>query len=125
MSHRIPLGTRLLLKLPFPKDLLDGDEYEPFMPGITGTVECWVVGHDKGDPDDEPDYTICPYKARRTGKQPMWDFLSDVDAHLDAGTAPAGFNFATWQMVVLLELAMHRIERNIPEHLLIPYVVEG
>jgi hypothetical protein len=111
MPHAIPLGTRLLLTLPFTPELLDGDEYEPFCPGITGTVECWVIGHDPLDPD--PEYTICPHKARKLGGQPMWDFLADVDAM--QGTD-------LWLRYAMLELTVHRVERRIPERLLLPFV---
>ena len=124
-SHRIPLGTRLLLSLPFTPELLDGDEYEPFCPGITGTVECWVIGHAPTDPDypdDEPEYTICPHKNRQIGRQPMWEYLTEVDSHFDGHTSPAGIPAHKWASWTLLELANHRIERRIPERLLLPFV---
>ena len=119
MTHRIPIGTRLLLTLPFTPELLDGDEYAPFCPGITGTVECWVIGHDPCDPD--PEYTICPYKARKLGGQPMWDFLAEIDAQMDKGT-PQWNNPVVWGQRVSIEFSGHRIERRIPERLLLPFV---
>jgi hypothetical protein len=123
MTHAIPLGTRLLLTLPFTPELLAGDEYEPFCPGITGTVECWVIGHTPLDSDDaEPEYTICPYKSRQTGGQPMWEFLAEVDANLVRKTDGYGMDYRQWFNMAILELSSHRIARGIPERLLLPFV---
>lgn len=120
--HVIPIGTRLVLQLPFTPELLDGAECEPFCPGIVGTVTCWVIGHTPHGPDKhgyvaEPSYIISPYKTSRIGRNSMGELLA-------VGTnVPERVNPLVWELLHRLELAQHCVEHDVPERLLLPFVV--
>jgi hypothetical protein len=124
MAHAIPIGTRLVLTLPFTDEMLDGEECEPFCPGLTGTVECWVVGHMPHVPDRhgyitrDPQYIISPYKEYRLAGIPVWEYLADMSARMQASDTPLSVQAVT----AMLTLEQLRLESDVSERLLLPFI---
>ena len=132
MTHKIPLGTKLVMTLPLTEALTgheDADQFDYFMPGIEGQVTCYVIGHEGqgcGDPDDgdyDPEYVLSPYKEHKTYDIPMWEHFTQADQQLRDKAAPNGWDPEAWQNFTILDLCSHRIQRGVPESCLRPFHV--